>query len=49
MQATMLEELLVLNPLTKLRRLHIKGGADDPRLNWLSLGHEVLVMTWCLE
>jgi hypothetical protein len=45
----MLDELSVLNPLTKLRRLHIKGCADDPRLKWLSLGHGVLVMTWCFR
>ena len=49
MQATMLEELSALNPLTKLRRLHLHGRADDPRLNWLNLGHDVLVMTWSSE
>jgi hypothetical protein len=45
MQATMLKELSMLNPLTQLRRLHICGCAADPRLDWLNLGHNVLVMT----
>lgn len=48
MQA-MVEELTALNPLTKLRRLHLNGRADDPRLDWLNLGHDVLVMTWSSE
>jgi hypothetical protein len=42
-----MEELSALNPLTKLRRLHLEGPPDDPRLHRLSLGHDVVVMTSC--
>ena len=47
LQASLLnkEELSVLNPLTKMRRLHLEAHPDDPRLDRLSLGHDVLVMT----
>ena len=50
LQATIIsEELSLLNPLTKLRRLHIEAHPADPRLDWLSLGHDVMVMTPCLR
>jgi hypothetical protein len=47
LQAVTLKELSALNPLTKLRGLTLVCDADDPRLEWLSLGREVMVRTWC--
>ena len=43
-QATM-EELLVLNPLTKLRTLTLSGHPDDARLDWLSLNNDIKVIS----
>jgi hypothetical protein len=43
MQVVTVKELAVLNPLTKLRELTLDGDIDDPRLDWLSLGHDVMV------
>jgi hypothetical protein len=48
-QASVVDELSVLNSLTKLRTLKLTGPAYDPRLDWLSLGHDVMVGTWCSD
>jgi hypothetical protein len=42
-QGDTVDELLWLNTLTKLRTLTLTGQADDPRLDWLSLRHDVVV------
>jgi hypothetical protein len=44
-QDVTVDELSALNSLTKLRTLTLTGEADDPRLDWLSLRHDVMVGT----
>ena len=44
-----MDGLSALKPLRKLRMLALSGEADDPRLDWLSLGPDVMVGTWCSD
>lgn len=45
MEAASLAELSVLNPLTRLRRLHLETSLADGRLEQLKLGANVMVNT----
>ena len=46
---TQMKELATLSTLTKLRRLALTASADDPRLDSLCLGPDVMVTRWYSE